>query len=158
MDLGSKPVVGLFVWPHLNEFCVSCSAVNENVWLVLGCGRLFWPTVAVHFGFLALLFGHPLWEWISPQIRQFLFWRTVFNRMAETLAVVALRNRNWWPKSLHLVYHAGYLANLILEKKSLVFGRVVNFKSKDWEDHYRLFCFLSIQPWSDRLCLDQGIL
>ena len=27
---------------------VSCSAVNENVWFVLGCERVFWPTVAAY--------------------------------------------------------------------------------------------------------------
>ena len=83
---------------------VSCLAVNVNVWFVLGCGRVFWPTGAAydfwllttcclnacflysgyplydatcdplqlaHFGFLASLFGYPLWEWLSPQIRHF---------------------------------------------------------------------------------------
>ena len=68
---------------------VSCSAVNENVWFVLGCGRVFWPTTVAynfwllttcclnacflfrtpltcgplqlaHFGFLDSLLGHPL--------------------------------------------------------------------------------------------------
>ena len=27
---------------------VSCSAVNENVWFVLGCRRVCWPTVAAY--------------------------------------------------------------------------------------------------------------
>ena len=27
---------------------VSCSAVNVNVWFVLDCGRVFWPTVAAY--------------------------------------------------------------------------------------------------------------
>ena len=41
----------------------------------------------------------------------FLFWPTIFSRVIETLAVVALRDRNWRSKFSHLVYDVGYLAD-----------------------------------------------
>ena len=60
------------------------TAVTYDVWLLTTCclnacflysGHSLYDEICghLHFGFLASLFGHSLWEWLSLQIRHFCF-------------------------------------------------------------------------------------
>ena len=103
--------VEAYVFWLLTTCCLnSCFLYSGHLLYDVICG----PLQLAHLGFLVSLFRHPLCEWFSPQMRHFCFDKknpTVFSRMTETLAVVALHDRNWRSKFFHLVYSAGYLAD-----------------------------------------------
>ena len=103
--------------------------------------RNVWPVQLAHFGFLASLFGHPLCEWLSSQIRHFCFDLQFFAEWPKTLAVEALRDRNWLMKFLHLVNYACYITHQVLGKKRFGFVRVTNFMLKNWKDPAVFFAF-----------------
>ena len=80
-----------------------------------------------------------------------------FGRMSETLAVVALLDRNWRSKFFQLMYIAGYLADYVLWNECLGFGRCRQSQDETLRGLYHPFCFLRLlthvrffsKTWSD---------
>ena len=67
--------------------------VRCNMW-PLTVSTFWFPGFSIRASFV--------WMTLSGD-KTFLFWPTVFGRMSETLAVVAVLDRNWRSKFLHLI-------------------------------------------------------
>ena len=141
---------GLWLW-HMIFGCQpttcslnACFLYSRHPLYDATCG----PLQLAKFGFLASLFGRPLWEWLSPQIRHFCL----------DLQFFAERPKLWQLK--HCVTKTGN------RNSSTLYTMPVTLQTKFWERrasasvgslNSRLFCFLSVQPWRNRFCSDQGI-